>query len=329
MNQPLRQGLLLVGDIGRETYIIARDLFKIMVPVLLLVKLIELMGGTSLLADLLAPAMSAVGLPPEMGIVWAGTLLSNIYTGMVLFVSEPLSAQLSVLQVTVLGLLMLVAHSLPVELSVARKIGLPFALSLPFRLVAAWGAAWIYYRLMLLSDYQQGPVNILWEPEVKRGGLLDWLQSQLLLLAQIVLIIALLVIVLRLFRRYKLDRLLHLLLRPVLPLVGLTDKAINVVMVGMTIGLSYGGGLLIQESRQGVMSARELFFSVCLLLLCHGLIEDTLLILLLGADLWGILLFRLGFSLCLITAMVYALRGRPEGFFRHHLLNRNFRAHES
>ena len=316
-------------ETARETFVISRDLFKIMVPVLLLVKAVELLGGTGYLAAMISPLMASLGLPPEMGVVWAGTLLSNIYTGMVLFVSEPVAAQLSVLQVTVLGILMLVAHALPVELSVARKIGVSLLFGLLLRMVTAWGAAWIYYRLMLLGGYQQVPADILWTPAVRQGGLADWALTQLRLMGQIVLIIAALVVLLRLIRRYRLDRLIHLGLRPLLPLVGLTDKAINVVLVGMTLGLSYGGGLLIQESRQGVLEAREMFFSVCLLLLCHGLIEDTLLILLLGADIIGILLFRVIFSLCLVAAMVYALRGREEAFYRRYLLNRNFRTRES
>ena len=295
----------------------------------MLVKAVELMGGTTYLAAVISPLMAPLGLPPEMGIVWAGTLLSNIYTGMVLFVSDPVSAQLSVLQVTLLGILMLVAHALPVELSVARKIGVSFLFSLLLRLLAAWLAAWLYFRLTRLFDYGREPADLLWEPAVKQGGLADWAWSQIVMMAQIVLIIALLVIVLRLVRRFRLDRVIHFVLRPVLPLLGLTDKAVNVVLVGMTLGLSYGGGMLIQESRQGVLCAREMFFSVCLLLLCHGLIEDTLLILLLGADIYGILLFRLVFTFLLIAGLVYTLRSRPEQFFQRYLLNRNFNARES
>lgn len=319
----------LIGDIGSEIVTISLGLFKIMVPVLLLVKLIEILGGTTYLAMLISPMMSSLGLPPEMGIVWAGTMLSNIYTGMVLFVSEPAAAQLSVAQVTLLGILMLVAHSMPIELSVARKIGVPLVFSLVFRLVAAWSAAWLYYKGLNLAGYESAPVDILWKPEIVQNGLIGWALTQLRLMLQIVLIIAVLVVALRLIRFLKLDRLIHLVLRPVLPLLGLTEKAINVVLVGMTLGLAYGGGMLIQESRRGNMDARELFFSVCLLLLCHGLIEDTLLILLLGADIYGILLFRLAFSFVLIAGMVFVLRHQGNTFFIQHLLNSNYRASES
>ena len=60
-------------------------LLKIMVPALLIVKVLELIGAITWIAYLLSPLMSLVGLPDSMGIVWATTLLTNIYGGMVIF----------------------------------------------------------------------------------------------------------------------------------------------------------------------------------------------------------------------------------------------------
>lgn len=309
-----------------EIFTICLDLFKIMIPILLLVKALELLGATSYLAGFIAPIMSTLGLPPEMGIIWAGALMSNIYTGMVLFASEPVAFQLSVQQVTVLGLLMLIAHSFPLELRVAQKIGMPLLLGILIRLITAYAAAWVYSLVANIIPGGDQAANILWNPVVEHQTLLSWLASQAWLLVQIVIIVAVLVLMLRIIRYFKLDRLIHLVLRPVLPILGLTDKAVNVVLVGITLGMSYGGGMLIQQSRQGGLGARELFFSVCLLLLCHGLIEDTLLILVLGADIYGILVFRLLFSFTLIALMVFALRNKSERFFCRVLLNKNYQS---
>ncbi len=303
-----------------ETARISADLFKLMIPILLLVKLIETFGGIELLARLLEPMMSGLGLPPEMGIVWAGAMLSNIYTGMVLFVSEPVSASLTVAQVTIVGMLMLFAHSLPVELRVTQKIGIPVWFSLLLRVLAAYASAWLYVQLIAVIGDDGGPVQILWQPEVQQQDLLSWLMSTLYMLMQIVVIIALLVVLLRVIRALRLDRLIHLLLSPLLPLLGLSGKAVNIVLVGITLGLTYGGGLLIQESKQGTLPVRELFYSVCLLLICHSLIEDTLLILLLGADVYGVLLLRIVLSLILVAALVRVTKHIPASVFERYLL---------
>ena len=320
---------LWLKEVTLETITISRDLFKLMIPILLIVKLIELMGGTDFLAQLIEPLMASLGLPPEMGVVWAAAMLSNIYTGMVLFISEPLSATLSGSQVTVMGILMLFAHSLPVELRVAQKIGVSLWVSFVLRTGTAYLGAWIYYQLSQLLGASYVRPQMRWEAVVEQHDLSGWLISNLVLLGQIVLIIALLVVLLRVIRLFRLDRLIHFLLAPVLPLLGLTNKAVNIVLVGITLGLTYGGGLLIQESKQGVLDVRELFFSVCLLLICHGLIEDTLLILLLGADLYGILLLRVLLSLLLIALLVSSLRGRSEAFFTRLLMNRHYQGAKS
>jgi len=304
-----------------ETFTISRDLFKLMIPILLIVKLINLMGGTDLLAQLVAPIMSSLGLPPEMGIVWAGAMLSNIYTGMVLFISEPMSAGLTGSQVTIIGILMLFAHSLPVELRVSQRIGVSLWLSFLLRTVVAYLGAWIYFQLSQLPFLSVTRPRIRWQPVIEQQDLTGWLMSNLMLLGQIVLIIGVLVVLLRAIRLLRLDRLIHMLLAPVLPLLGLTNKAVNIVLVGITLGLTYGGGLLIQESKQGLLDVRELFFSVCLLLICHGLIEDTLLILLLGADIYGILGLRVLLSLVVVALLVAVLRGRSQSFFTRFLMN--------
>lgn len=312
----------LARDIVTETKSISLDLFRIMIPVLIVVKALELLGVTRYLAELIKPIMTLLGLPPELGIVWAGTLLSNIYTGLVLFVSEPVVSSLTVTQVTVLGILMLVAHSLPVELRVAQKIGVRLPLALAFRVLAAIAAAWLYYRMMVWWGYGNGPADILWQPDIMQQNLAEWGLSQLKLLLQIVLIIGALVIMLRVVRVLRLDRLIHLLLRPLLPMLGMTTGAVNVALVGMTLGLTYGGGILIRESREGSLGGREIFFSVLLLLLCHGLIEDTMLILLIGADIYGILLFRLVFSVLLIAVVVRLLGRLDDAYFDQRLLSR-------
>ena len=252
-----RWGQAVTGLLA-EVWSISRDLFKIMIPILLLVKALELAGFTTYLASLIAPLMAPLGLPAEMGIVWAGTLISNIYTGMVLFVTEPAAAALTGQQVTVLGILMLVAHSLPVELRVAQKIGVSLPLGLVLRLLAAYAAAWLYFQLASRIEPAALPAKTLWEPAIEQQSLLQWFVAQGELLVQIVLIIAALVVLLRLIRVLKLDRVIHFFLRPVLPWLGITPRAVNITLVGMTLGLTYGGGLLIQESRSGNLGTQEL-----------------------------------------------------------------------
>jgi len=127
-------------------------------------------------------------------------------------------------------------------------------------------------------------------------------------LAQVFAVIAVLVIFLRLLKLSGIEKLLMLILKPLLNILGLSEKTTSITIIGITLGLTYGGGLLINEAKKGTISKLDILGSLSLLALCHSLIEDTLLIMLLGADLSGILYARVIFSLIVIAIFVRIIK---------------------
>ena len=87
---------------------------------------------------------------------------------------------------------------------------------------------------------------------------------------------------------------------PLLRLTGIGRNAANITVIGVTLGLTFGAGLLLRDIRSGTLSRRDVWLAIGFLGLAHSLIEDTLLILLIGADLSGILWARLVFAIGLI-----------------------------
>lgn len=280
-----------------------RILLKVMVPALIVVKALDMAGGTGWLAWLLAPAMSVVGLPGEMGIVWAAALLTNIYTAMIVYASLALSEPLTVAQVTVLGVMVLVAHSLPVEAAVAKAAGVSWRATLTLRLGGALALGGLLNLAYSAGGWLQTPSRLMWQPTAVEPGLAAWALDQLWMLVGIFFVIAALMAILRLLRVLGIERLMHVLLAPVLKLIGIRREAANITIIGTTLGLSFGAGLLLKDARGGTLSRRDIFLTLGFLGLCHSLIEDTLLILLLGADLSGVLWARLAFALIVIAAL--------------------------
>jgi hypothetical protein len=84
---------------------------------------------------------------------------------------------------------------------------------------------------------------------------------------------------------------------PPLRLFGIQKEAMNIIIVGMFIGIQFGGGMLIREVRKGNIDKQSLFLSVSLLNLLHAMIEDTILMFLVGGHISGILFARVIFSL--------------------------------
>ncbi|MDX5362982.1 MAG: hypothetical protein LPJ91_02340 [Pseudazoarcus pumilus] len=279
-------------------------LLKVMVPALVIVKALDLLGGTTWLAYALSPVMSLVGLPDEIAIVWAAALLVNLYTGMVVFFDVAPQLGLSVAEVTVLGTMILIAHSLPVEGAVARAAGVSWRATLAIRLGGALVLGTLLNLAYSSSGTLQQPARLLWQPAGPAdNSLLAWGVAQLQMLALIFVVIAALMLSLKALRALRVERFIHALLAPMLRFIGIGREAGHITVIGFTLGISFGAGLLIREARTGVLNRRDMFLTMGFLGLCHSVIEDTLLIVLLGADLSGILWARIVFALLVIAAL--------------------------
>ena len=284
-------------------------LIRLMVPALIIVKTLDMMGGTRLLAGLLEPVMRLVGLPAEAGIVWAAAMLTSIYTGLAIFADLSLDTPLTIAQVSVLGTMILVAHSLPVEGAIAKATGVSWPATLLIRMGGALVLGALLHVFYSGTGTLQEPSAMLWRPEPADPSLLAWALGQLRSLAMIFVIIVSLMALLRLLKALGIERLMHALLAPLLRLIGIGREASNVTIIGFTLGLSIGAGLLIREVRTGSLSRRDIFLTMAFLGLCHSVIEDTLLIVLMGADLSAILWTRLAFAI-LVTALLARLGRR-------------------
>lgn len=310
MNRAAATNLVaLLGDCLRQAVRTSLALFRIIVPIAIGVRLLELAGAIDLLGRLLSPLMAVVGLPGSMGLVWATTLITNLYGGMVVFAGVAPTAGLSVAQVTVLATMMLIAHAIPVEASIARQAGTRFSTMAALRIVAALIAGGLLNLGYTLSGTLQAPNRALWTPPPRDPSWSGWALGEARNLVYIFLIILALLILMRLLEHCGVIKGLTRLLRPVLTLLGISERAAPLAIVGMTLGLTYGGGLIIQEARAGQLSAYDVFCALTLLGLCHSFIEDTLLMLVIGGHLSGTLAGRTAFAL-LTTWLVATLMRR-------------------
>ena len=295
---------------------VCASLFKIMIPVLIGVKIAVELGMISYLAAPLAPVMALVGLPPEMGLVWAMAMVNNIYGGLVVFGGVVAATPLTVAQATALGVMVLVAHALPIEIGIARAAGLR---PLPMILLRVCGA--IALGAAISAGYGalgvgREPALVLWQsPRVTDPTLAQWAVGELRNLGVVVGMVTLLISLLRVLEALRVTHAMHWLLAPVFRLIGVSRKASTLTIIGLTLGISYGGGLIIGEARSGRLPGREIFFSLAFLGLCHSLFEDSLLLVLIGGSLPGLVLGRLLFAVVVVAALVRLTAGLSEERF--------------
>ncbi len=306
----LSQSLHAARSVLFESVKVYGVLLKIMIPALIVVKVLQEIGAMQVIGSVLAPIMSITGLPPELGIVWATTLLSNMFSGIVVFVGMAGGLSLSVEQVTVLGSLMLIAHSIPIEGAVARRAGVPWWVTIASRVGGALIFGSVLHLVYTHFNLLQEPATIVWSIPDADNSLASWILAQIKTLVIIYFVILSLIVLLNTLRLLGLERIIHIGLVPVLRLLGIGRTAANVTVVGVALGLSYGAGLLIRDLDDGVMSRRDAYLALCFLGLLHSVIEDTLLIMALGADLSGILWARMIFAFVVIAVLARVLSSR-------------------
>ncbi|WP_369600037.1 nucleoside recognition domain-containing protein [Hahella sp. SMD15-11] len=299
------------AGLPREYRDVSLSLFRIMVPALIIIRLLEGIGFISWLGTVLAPLMAWVGLPGELALVWVTTMATNIYTGLLIFFTQP-DLNLTVAQVTTLGGMMLIAHNLIVEGGIARSAGVRLRFTLLWRVGGSLLYGILLFHLYGMLDWLQTPWTPAWQPEAADPSLKAWAWSQLQGLAIIAGVIALLLVVLRLLRWIGVEALLQRMLAPCLNLLGIGRQAASLILVGLTLGLAFGGGLLIREARQGHIPPRDVTAAICFLGLGHSVIEDTLLILAMGADISGVLVFRLVLTLVFSMLLARVLKAMPD-----------------
>lgn len=287
-------------DLGRDTLTTSWELLKITVPVVIITKILEEMGLIVYLSNYLEPVMSLIGLPGSLGLVWATAILTNPYGAMVIFANLAPGLNLTIAQATIACSIMLIAHSLPVELAITKKAG---AAIIPIGILRLAGA--FFYGLILngvckFFDVWQAPATIIFSSERQAETLLSWGLGQLENFALIIFVIFCILVIMKIFKEIGLLRLFERFLEPILPFLGMSRRAAPVTVVGMVMGIAYGGALIIKETNSGKLGRREVFFSLALMGMSHGLVEDTLLMVALGGHWGGILVGRVIFSLIVI-----------------------------
>ncbi len=297
-------------SLPKETFATSWELIKITVPVVVITKVLEEAGLVVHLSNVLEPVMLLVGLPGIVGIVWATAILTNLYAAMAVFAELSPGLGLTVAQTTVLCSMMLVAHSLPLELSISKKAGAGFVVMGLLRLTGALTLGFLLQNFCSLFSYFQMPAVLLFKAGRKASTLIQWGVEQGWNLLVLVVVIFAIIVIMRVLRAIGFLSLLERLMAPVLPFLGMSPKAAPLTVVGVVMGISYGGVMIIREAQSGRLERSEIFHSLALMGLSHSLVEDTLLMMAMGGSLIGILWGRLLFSLLVVFLMARIISGR-------------------
>lgn len=279
---------------------IALWLITITVPVSFAVLLLDLSGALAWMAARFAPFFGMLGLPGESALVFVTAALLNNYAAIAVIEALGLGGRAA----TILALMVLITHNLPVEVAVQRRSGLGAWLSIPIRLLASAVGA---IALNALLPPEATTTTLVTQTTATRAfwpEFLPWLVSTGGLCLKMVTLIVALMVLQRFLEASGVIRWLSRLLRVPLQVLGLPQRTAFLWIVANTLGLAYGAGIIIDYVERGSLSDRDALLINSHVAVCHSLLEDTLLFVAIGVPAIWITVPRL----MLATAAVWGVR---------------------
>lgn len=298
-NYPLRAAL-------KDAFFSWILLCRILMPVMAVLIVLQQTGGIDFAAGALEPLMHIVNLPAEFGIVWAVAIIANFYAAIAVLATLAAGGlEFTVAEISVLASMMLFAHALWAEGVIVAKAGIPFWQNVFFRLLTAMVYGFLLSHFYSLTGLFQETVDVSWLTLTHSGemGIPAQILADLLKLAGLFVWLISMYFVLWVVRVTGMMGYIERLMAPVLASVGIQPSASFFVIIGMFLGIFFGAGFLISEIKKGHIDRQSAFRGTMLLCMVHAIVEDTLLMLAIGAEIWGILILRFLFS----AGMLYLL----------------------
>jgi hypothetical protein len=211
---------------------------------------------------------------------------------------------------TILAIMVLIAHNLIVETAVQSQSGTPAWITLPVRITSAIFGGLLF--AWIIPDGGEVIVQASIPAHAANWGLI--LLANGISITKIMVIILSLMVIMDLSREFGLmDRITAVLSLP-MKFLGMDRRTSLVTAVGLLLGLAYGAGLIIDETRRSNIGKTEILATNIFLGTNHALIEDTLIFVAVGASLGWVLLGRLviGYIILRVSLPVVLYFWKPD-----------------
>jgi len=265
---------------------------KLIVPLFILAEILLYLDVLKYIAFIFEPITNILDLPKEASIGIAAAMFFNIYAGLAFLV--PL--QLSPYEWTILGIFLGVAHSLVVENTIMKKIGIPNWYSWTLRIGMAFVA--IIPLKLLPKDFFGSVVS---STETMHRKVYENFTDMLWHATEASIILSLKVIVIVTVIIFIID---YLKSRDFMEKYQEKTDSFFSIVVGLFLGITYGAGIILSEVQKGTISKLDILYIGTFLMLCHSVIEDILLFVIFGANGWVILFIRLILAFVLSSILV-------------------------
>jgi len=292
LKQGLKTGLLTTWKLG-----------KIIFPITLIVTMVSQTVVMDWLTRVLSPFMGFIGLSGESAIPLVLGNVLNLYAA----IGAILTMDLSVKEVFILAVMLSFSHNLFVESAVAKQVGLRISIVLLVRIGLALVSAWLIHLLWQGGDEKAsygfvpsgGTENIEGYGAIALHGV----ESALIGIVQLAAIVIPIMIFIQIMKDLQWLPIFSKWMTPFTKVLGIAPNTSTTLAAGLTFGLAYGAGVMIQAVKDDGVKKKDLYLVFIFLVACHAVVEDTLIFAPLGIPLWPLLLVRLVTAILLTIAV--------------------------
>ena len=276
-------------------------IIRIIVPVSFVVTLLDFYGIIEWISTYTAPLFHLIGLQGNAAVVYFSSLFLPLYAPIAIIATLPLSMR----EITILELMCLITHTLPIECAVQRRSGTPFwqtlVLRLTFSILGGFLLNLILPESLSLTTQTETLTATTTQPSTLNSQLLNWLTNTASLCIKIILIITALMYGQFLLKRYGIINKIARPLAPLMRLCGLHPNSAFLWLVAQIVGLTYGAGIMAQEIEESGADREELHRINLHICVNHSLIEDTAIFCMLGVAWYFLIIPRLIFAILIVN----------------------------
>ena len=279
-------------------------LSKVIFPITLLVTILQYTPVLPWIIERLTPVMGLLGLSGEAAVPLVLGNALNLYAGIAAIVSF----EFTVKEVFIMAMMLSFSHNLFIESAVASRVGVSWWLISGIRIGLALIAG-IAINLFWNGGGDQASYGFIQGSETVLSGwgeiALHGLQTSFIAVVQLALIVIPLMIIMQFLREKGWLNRLSNKFAPFTKVLGMEKNTSMTLAAGLTIGLAYGAGLMIQAVEEDGVSRKDMYLALIFLVSCHAVVEDTVIFIPLGIPVWPLLLIRLVTAILLTMTVAF------------------------
>ncbi|MFI3322472.1 MAG: hypothetical protein R3Y50_08110 [Rikenellaceae bacterium] len=273
-------------------------LMKFMIPTTFLVAMLDYFGIIEMISTFIEPIFMYAGLDARGVLVFITAIFASIYSAIAVIATLGVDYRM----VVILSSMILIAHNIIVESTIQKKTGYSYIGAAALRILTAFGVGIVLNTMLpqnlegnlILSAPMQSENLTFW------GAIKAWGWSVVVLAVKMTLFIYLLNALQNILREFKI---LDVLIKPftyLMRFMGLSDTVTFLWLVANTLGLAYGGAVMIEGAKSGEVEQEDMNLLNTSIGITHSLVEDTILLNMVGVPVLLLVLPRMVCSILFV-----------------------------